>query len=110
MPSLCASLTDQRDSPFDHAVQGQVRNRVEFALQQLPEAYRTVVILREIEGLAYEEIAEILDVNLGTVKSRLTRGRAALRGVLLDAQAAESSTRQMVPSRDTMLSHAEAGR
>lgn len=110
LPSLCATLADQRDSPFDHAVQKQVRHRVELALQQLPEAYRTVVILREIEGLAYEEIAEILDVNLGTVKSRLTRGRAALRGVLIDAQAAEPNTRQMISSRDTMLSHAEAGR
>ena len=49
------------------------------ALRTLPEAFRTVVVLREIEGFGYEEIAEILNVNLGTVKSRLTRGRAALR-------------------------------
>lgn len=87
---LGATLADHRDSPFDHAVQKQVREHVESALQQLPEAYRTVVILREIEGFAYEEIAEILDVNLGTVKSRLTRGRAALRTVLLAADAAEA--------------------
>jgi RNA polymerase sigma-70 factor (ECF subfamily) len=40
------------------------------------------VVLREIEGFAYEEIAEILQVNLGTVKSRLMRGRAALRAIL----------------------------
>jgi RNA polymerase sigma-70 factor (ECF subfamily) len=44
-----------------------------------------VVVLREIEGFAYEEIAEILQVNLGTVKSRLTRGRAILRGLLAPA-------------------------
>jgi RNA polymerase sigma-70 factor (ECF subfamily) len=90
MPCLAATLSDQRDSPYDHAVQQQVRQRVEAALQQLPEAYRTVVILREIEGFAYEEIAEILDVQLGTVKSRLTRGRAALRTVLVAAEAAET--------------------
>jgi RNA polymerase sigma-70 factor (ECF subfamily) len=90
MPCLAATLSDQRDSPYDHAVQQQVRQRVEAALQQLPEAYRTVVILREIEGFAYEEIAEILDVQLGTVKSRLTRGRAALRTVLVAAEAAEA--------------------
>lgn len=82
--SLClsATLTCQRDSPFDHAAQAQLRERVEAALRELPEAFRTVVVLREIEGFAYEEIAEILDTNLGTVKSRLTRGRSALRSLL----------------------------
>jgi RNA polymerase sigma-70 factor (ECF subfamily) len=83
--SLClsATLADQRDSPYDQAVQSQSRERLEEALRQLPEAYRTVVVLREIEGFAYEEIAEILDLQLGTVKSRLTRGRTALRSLLL---------------------------
>jgi RNA polymerase sigma-70 factor, ECF subfamily len=66
-------------------VQAEVRERVEAALREVPEAFRTVVVLREIEGFAYEEIAEILQVNLGTVKSRLTRGRAVLRGLLAPA-------------------------
>jgi RNA polymerase sigma-70 factor (ECF subfamily) len=88
--SLGATLTDRSDSPFDHAAQAEVRERVEAALRQLPEVFRTVVILREIEGFAYEEIAEILNVNLGTVKSRLTRGRAALRP-LLNAQTSSES-------------------
>jgi RNA polymerase sigma-70 factor (ECF subfamily) len=83
--SLClsATLADDADSPFDHAAQAEIRERVEAALRLLPEAFRTVVILREIEGFAYEEIAEILDTNLGTVKSRLTRGRSALRALLI---------------------------
>ena len=80
--SLGASLVDGGYSPFDYAAQGEVRERVEAALRQVPEVFRTVVVLREIEGFAYEEIADILQVNLGTVKSRLTRGRAALRGLL----------------------------
>jgi RNA polymerase sigma-70 factor (ECF subfamily) len=80
--SLAATLADRSDSPFDQAAQAEVRERVEAALRQIPEAFRTVVILREIEGFAYEEIAEILNVNLGTVKSRLTRGRSALRTIL----------------------------
>jgi RNA polymerase sigma-70 factor (ECF subfamily) len=84
-------LADHSDSPFDHAAQAEVREHVEAALRQLPEAFRTVVILREIEGFAYEEIAEILNVNLGTVKSRLTRGRSALRA-LLNMDPAVSST------------------
>src|ERR1700688_2960313 len=82
--SLASTLADRSSSPFDRAVQAELRLRVEAALRQLPEAFRTVVVLREIEDLSYEEIAEILDANLGTVKSRLTRGRAALRALLAD--------------------------
>jgi RNA polymerase sigma-70 factor (ECF subfamily) len=89
--SLAATLADNGDSPFDHAAQAEVRERVEAALRQLPEAFRTVVILREIEGFAYEEISEILNVNLGTIKSRLTRGRSALRSIL-NADGIVSST------------------
>jgi RNA polymerase sigma-70 factor (ECF subfamily) len=81
-PSIGAMLADGGDSPFDYAAQAEVRESVEAALREVPEAFRTVVVLREIEGFAYEEIAEILQVNLGTVKSRLTRGRAVLRGLL----------------------------
>ncbi len=69
-------------TPFEPAAQNELRERVEAALRQVPEAFRTVVVLREIEGLSYDEIAEILNTNLGTVKSRLTRGRAALRLLL----------------------------
>jgi len=81
--SLGASLPDCGCSPYDHAVQEEAHHRVEAALRQVPEAFRTVVVLREIEGFTYEEIADILQVNLGTVKSRLTRGRAALRAQLV---------------------------
>jgi RNA polymerase sigma-70 factor (ECF subfamily) len=80
--SLGSTLADGGCSPFDQAAQEEVRARVEAALREVPEAFRTVVVLREIEGFTYEEIAEILQVNMGTVKSRLTRGRAALRCLL----------------------------
>src|SRR5271154_3511511 len=89
--SLGIALADQRDSPFDQAAQSELREQVEAALRQLPEAYRTVVVLREIEGFAYEEIAEILEINLGTVKSRLTRGRSALRALLSVAESAPAN-------------------
>ena len=75
-------LADAHGTPLDHAEQGELRASVEQALRELPEAFRTVVVLREIEGFAYEEIAEVLGVNLGTVKSRLTRGRHLLRDLL----------------------------
>ncbi len=84
-------------SPFDHAAQGELRARVEEALRQIPEVFRTVVVLREIEGFSYEEIAEILNVNIGTVKSRLTRGRSALRALLV-ASANNSATFTTSPS------------
>ncbi|MEO6910353.1 MAG: sigma-70 family RNA polymerase sigma factor [Edaphobacter sp.] len=83
--SICLSTTlaDDGNSPFDNVAQNEDRERIEAALRQVPEAFRTVVVLREIEGFTYEEIAEILNVNLGTVKSRLTRGRSALRALIL---------------------------
>ena len=80
--SLRDTLADRRDSPFENARQAQLRGTVEAALRDVPESFRTVVILREIEGMAYDEIAEILNINMGTVKSRLMRGRAALRTLL----------------------------
>jgi RNA polymerase sigma-70 factor (ECF subfamily) len=72
-------MSDLDHSPFEHAMHEEVRAKVERELLEVPEPYRTTVLLRDIEGLAYEEIAEVLQVSLGTVKSRLTRGRDCLR-------------------------------
>jgi len=79
--ALCLkdTLIDEHESPFDNAAHREVADRVEAELRLIPDPYRTVVVLRDIEGFAYEEIAEILSTNLGTVKSRLMRGRAQLR-------------------------------
>jgi len=84
--AICLSgmLMDSAGSPYDHAAQSEMKARVEDALRKLPEAFRTVVVLREMEGFSYEEIGEILDVPAGTVKSRLTRGRSALKQILVD--------------------------
>jgi RNA polymerase sigma-70 factor (ECF subfamily) len=73
------ALIDERESPFDSAAHEEVRARVEEELRKVPEPYRSTVILRDLEEMSYEEIAEVLDISLGTVKSRLTRGREALR-------------------------------
>jgi RNA polymerase sigma-70 factor, ECF subfamily len=73
------TLIDRHESPFDRAAQEEVRARVEEELRHVPEPFHTVVVLRDIEGFSYEEVAEILGVNLGTVKSRLMRGRAYLK-------------------------------
>ena len=74
-----AALADPADSPFENVAHGEVKRRVEEELRKLPEPYRTTLILRDLEDMSYEEIAEVLEISLGTVKSRLTRGREALR-------------------------------
>ncbi|HET9406495.1 MAG TPA: sigma-70 family RNA polymerase sigma factor [Candidatus Sulfotelmatobacter sp.] len=74
-----AILADHADSPFDNVAHREVQRRVEEALRKVPEPYRTTLILRDLEEMSYEEIAEVLDISLGTVKSRITRGREALK-------------------------------
>jgi RNA polymerase sigma-70 factor (ECF subfamily) len=76
------TLVDAHESPFDLAAHEEIRARVEAELREISEPFRSVLILRDIEGLAYEEIAEILNVQLGTVKSRLMRGRAQIKARL----------------------------
>jgi len=77
--ALHAALTDHADSPFDSVAHHEVQHRVDEELRKVPEPYRTTLILRDLEEMSYEEIAEVLEISLGTVKSRLTRGREALR-------------------------------
>jgi RNA polymerase sigma-70 factor (ECF subfamily) len=79
---LGETLADPADSPYDEAARDEDRERVEWALSQVPEPYRTTLVLRDIDGFAYEEVATVLGVNLGTVKSRLVRGRACLKALL----------------------------
>src|SRR6202021_2065099 len=76
------TLVDQHESPFDLAVHAEMREQVEAAVREVPEPFQTVIVLRDIEGFGYEEIAEILNIHLGTVKSRLMRGRAHLKARL----------------------------
>jgi RNA polymerase sigma-70 factor (ECF subfamily) len=90
------TLVDEHESPFDLAMHSELRERVEAGLREIPEVFRTVVVLRDLEGFAYEEIAEILNVNLGTVKSRLMRGRAHLKAQL--APYVEEARKQPVRS------------
>ncbi len=106
--SLRDTLADKRESPFERARQSQLRATVEGALREVPESFRTVVILREIEGMSYDEIAEILGIHLGTVKSRLLRGRAALRALLCDRlpEFAHSAGRKAPPPASTVAAAA----
>jgi RNA polymerase sigma-70 factor (ECF subfamily) len=73
------TLIDEGKSPLENVYDEELRERVETELKMLTEPYRTTVILRDIEELSYEQIAEVMQATLGTVKSRLVRGREALR-------------------------------
>jgi RNA polymerase sigma-70 factor (ECF subfamily) len=77
-------LPDQRNAAMPDRLlqQREVADRVWGALGQLPFDQRTVIVLREIDGLSYEEIADSLGVAVGTVKSRLARARGTLRAAL----------------------------
>ena len=73
------TLVDERKSPLQNVYDEELRARIESELKAISEPYRTSVILRDIEELTYEEIAQVTATSLGTVKSRLVRGREALR-------------------------------
>ena len=77
--TMQVALTDHGESPFENVAHHEIQAQVEEALRKVPEPYRTTLILRDLEEMSYEEIAELLEISLGTVKSRLTRGREALR-------------------------------
>jgi RNA polymerase sigma-70 factor (ECF subfamily) len=80
------ALIDVRErSPLDRAVHQGLREDLEAALGQLRPEYRRLVIMRYLEDLSYEEIADILGLPLGTVKSHLHRARAALAMVMTEA-------------------------
>lgn len=79
-------LVDAREpSPFDHAVRGDLRGDIEAALSMLRPEFRRLVVMRYLEDLSYEDIAEVVGLPLGTVKSHLHRARAALGRLLVDS-------------------------
>jgi RNA polymerase sigma-70 factor (ECF subfamily) len=77
-------LADHARSPLEITIDHEMRALVEGALQQMKPVFRDAVVLRDLEGLSYEEIAEVLQVSLGTVKSRIVRAREALRELLTE--------------------------
>jgi len=76
------TFCDSRRSPFELASDGETRMLLEKALAEVNPKFRAAVVLRDVEDLSYEEIAAVLDISLGTVKSRILRGREALRRIL----------------------------
>ena len=71
-----------KDTPEDSLLCDQLQQAVEKSIEQLPEDLRTAITLREMEGLSYEEIADIMDCPVGTVRSRIFRAREAIDKVI----------------------------
>ncbi len=72
-------------TPQEEAERQELREQIEAGLQTLPPEYRSVLVLREMHQLRYDEIAEALELDVGTVKSRISRGRKRLREFLLES-------------------------
>jgi RNA polymerase sigma-70 factor (ECF subfamily) len=96
-------IEDLAGTPFDQLAAHEIQVAVQSALKHVPEVFRGAVILRDLEGLSYEEVAEVLDCSVGTVKSRILRGRRALKDIL-EPLLAESNAlrRREVPARTSV--------
>jgi len=88
-------LADHTPSPFDYVFDREKQALIEEALARINPSFRDAVVLRDITNLSYEEIADVLQVSLGTVKSRILRGREALRQQLEKRLHAEPALRLM---------------
>ena len=73
------SPSNDSDTPEHHAIAKEKRVAIRSAISELPDDMRAAVVLRDIQGFSYDEISEILSINVGTIKSRISRGREKLR-------------------------------
>lgn len=80
--SPARDIPDSGDLPDKRALNAELDQKIQQAIRHLPEQFRTIIVLREIQGLSYEEIASLTDTNIGTVKSRLARARLKLQEAL----------------------------
>ena len=91
-PAPVRSLTAPEESPEEYALRQELSGAIQVGIGTLPADQRVALILSDVQGLSYQEIAEATGVSLGTVKSRLSRARGKLRDFLLEQ-------RELLPSR-----------
>jgi len=104
-------LKDLEATPLEQVETAEMQAVVRRALAQLPDVFRSAVILRDLEGLSYEEVAEVLEVSVGTVKSRILRGRRILKEILDPLlHAAEPEPANEFAHRDERAAARQSGR
>lgn len=81
--NILLNLEDGSPSPEERMLNQEKNVYIQKAIFQLSEEYRAVIVLRDIQGFSYDKIGEILDISLGTVKSRISRARKLLKEILL---------------------------
>ena len=79
-------LVNGSERPEERVLRGELQDLLQLAISQLPEDQRLVLVLNDVQGFSYQEIAEVIDQPLGTVKSRLSRARRKVRDFLLEQQ------------------------
>jgi len=101
-PDHISYLRDPAEQPSEYAERQELNRALQLGIQTLPLEQRTVVILSDVQGLSYQEIAQVTGLSLGTVKSRLSRGRSKLRDYLLQQQA------ELLPARYRLRNRRQA--
>jgi len=81
--SMQRQIADEGDTPEESLLREEQKSEILQALDNLSAEHKAAIVLRDVKGLSYEEIAEILEVSLGTVKSRISRGRNQLKNEIL---------------------------
>jgi RNA polymerase sigma-70 factor, ECF subfamily len=94
-------LKDSAEQPDEFVERKELNRFIEAAIATLPLEQRTVLVLSDVQGMSYEEVADVLNISLGTVKSRLSRGRAKLRDYMWQKG-------ELLPARYRLRGDAEA--
>jgi len=93
---MSLEIPDLRDMPEDSVVRGEMRKNITESIYALPLKHREMVVMREITGMSYDEIAKTLKMNVGTVKSRLARARLKLIEILKEKGTFPESFRPII--------------
>ena len=72
-------LIDDRKTPDENYLSCELKQKINSAIEELPPLFKSIILLREIDGLSYEEISALTNLNIGTVKSRIARARVKLQ-------------------------------
>jgi RNA polymerase sigma factor (sigma-70 family) len=98
--SAAARVVDPRPDPEQRALSAEEARRIQAAIDRLPDEQRLAVVLCDVQGLSYDEAAQAMEVELGTVKSRLSRGRARLRELLIEGKSEPESPIERLEQRN----------